>query len=70
MGKEKKILVVAHRIMMKALTAEYTRYNHMKLKSIFSPYDLVRGKDFEKCEIYPMYLDIKPSHIDEQKKLL
>ena len=52
-----KLLVITHDNVMKALTANDIRYNRLKEKTIYSPFDLVNGKNFNYCEAFPYCLE-------------
>jgi len=51
-----KILVVTHKNIMEALTADSVRHDSAKEKSVFSPYYLAGGQKFEPYELFPYHI--------------
>ena len=57
-SNKNKILVVTHSCVMKALTASEVQYKPLSPGEMFSTFDLVGGKDFQHCSIYPFLADL------------
>ena len=58
-SNKNKILVVTHSCVMKALTAGRVQSKPLTPSEMFGAFDLVGGKDFQNCSIYPFLADLK-----------